>query len=64
MEFIKEKLMDYFKIKGGKVLSGDIYINGAKNSVLELMAASLLTDKPVTLYNVPNLSDVATMLKC
>ena len=55
--------MDYFKIKGGKVLNGDIYINGAKNSVLELIAASILTCEPVTLHNVPNLSDVATMLE-
>ncbi len=55
--------MDYFKIQGGKVLNGDIYINGAKNSVLELMAASILTDEPVILHNVPNLSDVATMLE-
>ena len=53
--------MDYFKIKGGKSLSGSVKIKGAKNSILELMPASLLTSEPVVLHNVPCLSDIETL---
>ena len=53
--------MDYFKIKGGKKLNGIVNISGAKNSVLELMSASLLSAEPVTLNNVPNLTDIDTL---
>ncbi len=53
--------MDYFKINGGNKLNGTVKIRGAKNSVLELMSASLLTSEPVTLTNVPNLSDLETL---
>lgn len=49
--------MDRLKITGGKPLSGEIPISGAKNSALKLMAASLLTAEPVTLTNMPNLAD-------
>lgn len=54
--------MDYFKIKGGKALNGSVEIRGAKNSILELMPATLLTDEPVILHNVPNLSDIQTLI--
>ena len=53
--------MDYFKIKGGKPLNGSVEIRGAKNSILELMPATLLTSEPVILHNVPSLSDIATL---
>ncbi|MEM5517829.1 UDP-N-acetylglucosamine 1-carboxyvinyltransferase [Henriciella sp. AS95] len=49
--------MDRLKITGGKPLSGEIPISGAKNSALKLMAAALLTPDPVTLTNMPNLAD-------
>lgn len=49
--------MDRLIIKGGKPLEGRIAISGAKNSALKLMAASLLTDEPLTLTNMPNLAD-------
>jgi len=49
-------------ISGGKKLSGIVPIHGAKNSVLELIPATLLTDEKVILKNVPNLKDVATIL--
>ncbi|MFM7469714.1 MAG: UDP-N-acetylglucosamine 1-carboxyvinyltransferase [Vampirovibrionales bacterium] len=42
-------------------LRGEVRVSGAKNSVLKLMAACLLTDEEVCLYNVPNLSDVQVM---
>lgn len=53
--------MDALQIKGGNKLQGEIAISGAKNSVLKLMCASLMTDAPVTLHNVPSLADVTTL---
>ncbi len=53
--------MDFFKIRGGKPLNGIVKIKGAKNSILELMPAALLTDEPVILHNVPTLSDINTL---
>jgi UDP-N-acetylglucosamine 1-carboxyvinyltransferase len=53
--------MDRIKIEGGIPLHGDITISGAKNAALPLMAACLLTDKPLELINVPALSDIASM---
>ena len=51
-------LADKLVIHGGRPLRGKVRISGAKNSVLKLMAACLLTKEPVTLSNVPNISDV------
>ena len=48
-------------IHGGRALRGDVQIAGAKNSVLKLMAAALLTGDSVELRNVPHLSDVDIM---
>ncbi len=53
--------MDRIRIQGGARLKGEIAISGAKNSALKLMAASLLTDEPVTLRNVPRLADIDAM---
>lgn len=53
--------MDYFRIKGGKPLSGSVKIRGAKNAVLELISAALLTSEPVILHNVPTLSDIGIL---
>lgn len=53
--------MDKIRIRGGVPLQGDIKISGAKNAALPLMAACLLTDKPLQLSNVPNLSDAGSM---
>lgn len=50
-------------ITGGFPLIGEIPISGAKNAALPLMAASLLSDKPLTLINVPDLADIKTMRK-
>src|SRR3989338_7699802 len=49
------------KIQGGKSLNGTVKISGAKNSALPLMVASLLSDQPLTLRNVPNLADIRTI---
>lgn len=48
-------------IRGGLPLSGEVPISGAKNSVVKLMAAALLTPHAVRLTNVPDLSDVSVM---
>ena len=53
--------MDYFEIEGKNQLFGDIAVSGAKNAVLPLMAASILNDRPLTITNVPKLSDSITM---
>ena len=50
-----------FKINGGRRLKGSVQIKGAKNAILPLMAAALLTDEPVTLHNISYLSDVVTL---
>lgn len=53
--------MNKIKIHGGTPLHGKIKISGAKNAALPLMAACLLTDKPLVLDNVPQLSDIISM---
>ena len=55
--------MDKFIIKGGKKLSGNVEISGAKNASLALMPASLLASGTSTLLNTPELNDVYTMIK-
>lgn len=53
--------MDQIRVRGGRPLHGTIPISGAKNAALPLMAASLLSGKPVRLTNVPDLADIASM---
>jgi len=53
--------MDRIRINGGRKLNGAIPISGAKNATLPLMIASLLTDKPLILDNVPRLADVGLL---
>ncbi|MEQ8229829.1 MAG: UDP-N-acetylglucosamine 1-carboxyvinyltransferase [Rhodospirillales bacterium] len=53
--------MDSIQIRGGRPLNGTIAIGGAKNAALPLMAASLLTEDPLELTNMPALADLATM---
>ena len=49
--------MDSIAITGGATLNGIIPVSGAKNSALKLMAASILTDQPLLLTNMPRLAD-------
>lgn len=49
-------------IEGGKKLTGEIKISGAKNSVVALIPAAILSDEEVTLYNVPNISDTKSLI--
>jgi UDP-N-acetylglucosamine 1-carboxyvinyltransferase len=53
--------MDSLLIKGGVPLRGEITISGAKNAVLPIMAATLLTKEPCVIHRVPGLSDVRFM---
>ena len=55
--------MDSLLIKGGVPLHGDVQISGAKNAVLPIMAATLLTNEPCVIRHVPDLSDVKFMAK-
>ncbi len=54
--------MDSFIINGGKRLDGEIRVDAAKNSLLALLAASILTDKTVLLKKCPAISDIDSML--
>jgi UDP-N-acetylglucosamine 1-carboxyvinyltransferase len=54
--------MDQLVISGGVPLAGTVPISGAKNSALPILAASLLTEAPLTLGRVPALQDVRTQL--
>ena len=53
--------MDKFIIKNNGPLTGHVYVNGAKNAVLPIMAATLLTEGECFLENVPDLKDVRAM---
>jgi len=53
--------MDRIRIRGGRPLEGAITVCGAKNAALPILTASLLTDEPVTLTNVPDLADITSM---
>ncbi|MDD5128281.1 MAG: UDP-N-acetylglucosamine 1-carboxyvinyltransferase [Candidatus Omnitrophica bacterium] len=55
--------MDKLVIEGGARLKGEVTISGAKNAVLPILAASLLTDEPCVIKGVPNLRDTNSMLK-
>ncbi|HEY8010886.1 MAG TPA: UDP-N-acetylglucosamine 1-carboxyvinyltransferase [Rudaea sp.] len=50
-------------ISGGEPLNGDVWISGAKNAVLPILASTLLADGPVSISNVPHLHDVTTTME-
>ena len=50
--------MEKIKINGGKKITGTIKISGAKNSAVALIPAALLSSEVVTIYNIPNISDI------
>ena len=55
--------MDKLLVRGGKPLEGEARVSGAKNAALPIMCASLLTEQPLVLTNVPSLMDVRTMAR-
>lgn len=55
--------MDKFIIEGGKSLYGSVAIQSAKNAVLPLLAASILTDEQVKIHKCPRIRDVMNMVQ-
>ncbi len=55
--------MEKFIIEGGHRLSGTVRPGGSKNEALPVLAATLLTDEPVTLRNIPHIRDVEVMIE-
>lgn len=55
--------MEILKIRGGKVLSGEISSSGAKNAITKMIVATLLSDKKCIFTNVPNIHEVAVTLE-
>ena len=55
--------MRHFEIEGGKPLVGRVAVGGAKNAATKQIVASLLTDEPVTLHNVPHIGDTAATIE-
>ena len=55
--------MEKFVIEGGNALKGEVRISGAKNAAVAILPAVLLSDEPCIVENLPNISDVATILK-
>ncbi|OGL72643.1 UDP-N-acetylglucosamine 1-carboxyvinyltransferase [Candidatus Uhrbacteria bacterium RIFCSPHIGHO2_02_FULL_57_19] len=55
--------MARFEIHGGKPLSGEIRVSGAKNAALKFLAAALLTEEEVRLRNVPEIEDIKRMVE-
>ena len=54
--------MEQYVIKGGTPLTGEVTIGGAKNAALGIITAALMTDEPVILENVPDVSDINALL--
>ena len=55
--------MEKFVINGGNALKGEVRISGAKNAAVAILPAVLLSDEPCVIENLPNISDVTTLLK-
>jgi len=55
--------MSIFRIKGGNKLKGQIIPQGAKNEALQIISATLLTDQPVTIHNIPDIRDVNKLIE-
>ena len=55
--------MDKLIVSGGRRLQGEVRISGAKNAALPVLIASLLTDKPLQIGNIPHLNDITTTME-
>jgi UDP-N-acetylglucosamine 1-carboxyvinyltransferase len=55
--------MDTIRVRGGRRLQGEVPVAGAKNAALPILFATLLTDEPCTLRNLPDVVDVRTTLR-
>src|SRR6478672_1607853 len=54
--------MSHLLVRGGRPLSGRVRVSGNKNAVLPMLCATLLTDAPVTVHNVPDITDVRKLV--
>ncbi|MBQ4482863.1 MAG: UDP-N-acetylglucosamine 1-carboxyvinyltransferase [Lachnospiraceae bacterium] len=54
---------DHYIINGGRPLTGEVIIGGAKNAALAIIAASVMTDETVTIENVPDVRDTNVMME-
>ncbi len=54
--------MSTFIVEGGHKLNGSISCQGAKNEALEVICAVLLSDAPITISNIPDISDVRNLI--
>lgn len=55
--------MDQYIIKGGKALAGEIWVSGAKNAALGILAAAVMADETVTVENLPDIRDIDILLQ-
>jgi len=55
--------LEKYVIRGGKKLSGEVVISGAKNAVVAILPATILSDEPCIVENLPNISDVTIILQ-
>lgn len=61
--FRGEPYLEKFVINGGKALKGEVRISGAKNAAVAILPAVMLADSPCVIENLPNISDVAVILR-
>lgn len=54
--------MQFFRVKGGKALSGEVKVSGSKNAALPIICASVLTKEKCVIKNIPDIQDVHTLL--
>ena len=55
--------MSSFVIEGGQRLKGEITVQGAKNEVLQVICATLLSPEPITIENIPDILDVNNLIQ-
>lgn len=55
--------MEKYVIRGGGRLSGEVVVSGAKNAVVAILPAAILSDEPCVIENIPNISDVTITLQ-
>lgn len=56
-------ILEKYVIRGGAKLSGEVVISGAKNAVVAIIPATILSDEPCVIENIPNISDVTITLQ-
>ena len=54
--------MQHYVVKGGNPLCGEVEISGAKNAALAIIAAAIMADEPVTIENIPDVSDIRAII--